>query len=142
MAHYVHDEKNNLIDALSKEEIYALLADVIEQGELPIAQNEAFVTMFKNIVDGNPYKIAFCTQAQYNELEALGEIEEDTLYYITDDTTLDDIEAYLDNLTAADASLQTALENAVTTLSNAIESAAASLATELRPYVLYAALHQ
>lgn len=92
MAFYAHDDLNNRIETLSKEEIYALLAAAIQQGQLPqIDQNTAFVTMIKSIVDGKAYKQAFCTQAQYNELLAAGTLEADTMYYITDDESYNDL---------------------------------------------------
>lgn len=98
MAHYVHDEKNNRIEALSKEEIYTLLAEAIQEGELPsVDEDTAFVTMFKSIVDGKTYKMAFCTQAQYNQLEAQGLLVANAYYIITDDETYDDIITYIDN---------------------------------------------
>lgn len=102
MAHYVHDEKNNRIEALSKEEIYALLAEAIQEGELPsVDEDTAFVTMFKSIVDGKTYKMAFCTQAQYNQLEAQGLLVADAYYIITDDETYDDLETAINNNTSS-----------------------------------------
>ena len=99
MAHYIHDENNNRIEGLSKEEIYALLAEAIQEGQLPsVDEDTAFVTMFKSIVDGKTYKMGFCTQAQYNQLEAQGLLVADAYYIITDDETYDDIETYLNNL--------------------------------------------
>ena len=53
MTHYIHDEKNNRIEGMSKEEIYALLAAAIQEGQLPsVDEDTAFVTMIKSIVDG------------------------------------------------------------------------------------------
>lgn len=99
MAHYVHDEKNNRIEALSKEETYALLAAAIQQGQLPsVDEDTAFVTMFKSIVDGKTYKMGFCTQAQYNQLEAGGLLETDAYYIITDDTSYNDLLIEIENL--------------------------------------------
>lgn len=92
MTNYVHDEKNNRIEALSKEEIYALIDEVIATGELPSDVPPAFVTALKSIVDGNAYKIGFCTQAEYNELEEEGLLEENGYYFITDDETEQDLE--------------------------------------------------
>lgn len=110
MAHYIHDEKNNRIEGMSKEEIYALLDAAIQQGQLPsVDADTAFVTMFKSIVDGKTYKMGFCTQAQYNELEAQGLLVADAFYIITDDKTYDDIETYLENLTAEDDQLKDTL---------------------------------
>lgn len=101
MAHYIHDEKNNRIEGLSKEEIYALIDEVIESGELPTDLQAAFVTAFKSIVDGNAYKMGFCTQAQYNELVANDELETNALYIITDDSSYDDLMQYLDSAIAS-----------------------------------------
>lgn len=99
MAHYIHDEKNNRIEGLSKEETYALLAAAIQQGQLPsVDEDTAFVTMFKSIVDGKAYKMAFCTQTQYNELETNNLLEADALYIITNDATYDDIETAIENI--------------------------------------------
>lgn len=100
MAHYIHDDLNNRIEGLSKEEIYALIDEVIASGELPTDAQTAFVTALKSIVDGNPYKIGFCTQAEYNELEAQGELVVDALYIITDDTTEQDIEQEIATINA------------------------------------------
>jgi polyhydroxyalkanoate synthesis regulator phasin len=100
MAHYIHDDLNNRIEGLSKEEIYALIDEVIASGELPTEAQTAFVTALKSIVDGKPYKIGFCTQAEYNELEAQGELQEDALYIITDDATAQDIEQEIATINA------------------------------------------
>jgi len=97
MAHYIYDDLNNRIEGLSKEEIYALIDEVIASGELPTEAQTAFVTALKSIVDGNPYKIGFCTTAEYNELEAQGELQEDALYIITDDSSYNDLINYIDN---------------------------------------------
>lgn len=99
MAHYIHDDNNNRIEGLSKEEIYALLAEAIQTGQLPsVDEDTAFVTMFKSIVDGETYKMAFCTQAQYNQLEAQGLLVANAYYIITDDESYDDIVTALADL--------------------------------------------
>lgn len=125
MTNYLHDEKNNRIEGMSKEEIYALLADAIEQGELPVAQNTAFVTMFKSIVDGKAYKMAFCTQAQYNALKAAGELVVDALYIVTDDTTYSDLIEYIatleDQIKTTDEKTNKALDIAVDFENNQVE---------------------
>ena len=122
MAHYIHDEKNNRIEGMSKEEIYALLAAAIQSGELPsVDEDTAFVTMFKSIVDGKTYKMAFCTQAQYNELKEAGELVVDALYYITDDDTLElieqletEVEEFIDYVNEA---ISTGLRQRITSIS-------------------------
>ena len=138
MAKYVHDDNNNRIEALSKEEIYALLAAAIQQGQLPsVAEDTAFVTMIKSIVDALPYKIGLCTQAQYNELEAEGELQANALYIITDDETYDEIIQAIDNLGSDTQALNddiNALQSRVALLENVTEN----LASEYRgnaPYI-------
>ena len=117
MAKYVHDDNNNRIEALSKEEIYALLAAAIQQGQLPsVAEDTAFVTMFKSIVDGKAYKMAFCTTAQYNALEQAGELEADALYIITDDETY---EALINNINSINNNINS-LDTSVNNINNKI----------------------
>lgn len=116
MTNYAHDENNNRIETLSKEQVYALLAATIQQGQLPVLeQDTAFVTMIKSIVDGKAYKIGFCTQAQYNELEAQGQLVADALYIITDDETYNELATTITNLYNSMQSLQTALTNGLAT---------------------------
>lgn len=99
MIHGYNDTNKNKVEVLSKEEVYALLAEAIQEGQLPVVpQATAFVTMIKSIVDGRAYKIGFCTQATYNELVAQGELETNALYVITDDDTYDELEATITQL--------------------------------------------
>jgi len=119
MAHYIHDEKNNRIEGMSKEEIYALLAAAIQSGELPsVDEDTAFVTMFKSIVDGKTYKMAFCTQAQYNELKDNNELVADAYYIITDDTSYNDLIQYIATVLSALNDEVAAREAAITDLDN------------------------
>ena len=112
MPHYVHDDYNNRVLALSKEEIYALLSLAIQQGQLPsVAEDTAFVTMLKSITDNETYKIAFCTQATYNELETEGELVANCLYIITDDETYANLVTAIENLHSAVENLQNAINN-------------------------------
>lgn len=98
MSNYARDELNNLVETLSKEEIYSLLAAAIEQGKLPSVDTPtAFVTMIKSIVDGKAYKQAYCTQAQYNELVAEGLVQANTVYYITDDDSYNELVNAINN---------------------------------------------
>ena len=101
MATYGHDENKNKVEVYNKEELLQLLADMIEAGTLDpstITADNPFVTHFKNIVDGNAYGIAFCTQAEYNEMEQGGTLEENVIYYITDDETFEDLEELVNDL--------------------------------------------
>ena len=93
MAYYVRDNNNNLIEGLSKEEIYALLDEAIRTGKLPSVDDEtAFVTKLKCSVTGVASSVAFITEAKYNELRTGGLLKANTLYFITDDTTEDTLE--------------------------------------------------
>ena len=93
MGYYVRDNNNNLIEGLSKEEIYALLDEAIRTGKLPLVDDEtAFVTKLKCSVTGVASSVAFITEAKYNELRTGGLLKPNTLYFITDDTTEDTLE--------------------------------------------------
>ena len=93
MAYYVRDNNNNLIEGLSKEEIYALLDEAIRTGQLPSVDDEAaFVTKLKCSVTGVASSVAFITEAKYNELRTGGLLKANTLYFITEDTTEDTLE--------------------------------------------------
>ena len=93
MAHYVHDENHNRILAYSAEEVLSVLAQAIEDGDLDnITADAAFITRLKSILDGKTYFVAFLTQSEYNALVQADELEENTIYYITDDSTLDDLQ--------------------------------------------------
>ena len=93
MAYYVRDNNNNLIEGLSKEEIYALLDEAIRTGQLPSVDDEtAFVTKLKCSVTGVASSVAFITEAKYNELRTGGLLKANTLYFITDDNTEDTLE--------------------------------------------------
>lgn len=93
MGYYVRDNNNNLIEGLSKEEIYALLDEAIRTGQLPSVDDEtAFVTKLKCSVTGVASSVAFITQAKYNELRTGGLLKANTLYFITDDTTEETLE--------------------------------------------------
>ena len=97
MAKYLLDENNNKIEVTD------------EVGNTTVEE-------IKCCVSNTPYKIAFVTQAKYNELEATGLLQTNTIYEITDDQTADDLEAQLvENKTTLEAH-QTTLEAHQTTL--------------------------
>lgn len=100
MKYYVIDENNNLHEALNKEGVEALLAEAIQEGQLPsVDEDTAFVTMLKDPHTGETHKVAFLTQAAYNQLKAEGQLIENCYYFITDDPTADDLEEALVNVT-------------------------------------------
>jgi hypothetical protein len=101
MAHYVHDENHNRIEAYSAEEVLSVLEQAIEDQSLAgITANSGFITKVKSATDNKTYSVAFCTQAVYNSMEAAGTLQPDTMYYITDDATIEDFESVLEYLTA------------------------------------------
>ena len=97
MKHIIDDLDKNKYEAYTKEEVLEVIQEAISSGELPEEINGLVLT-FKNPVDNEGYKIAFCTQAKYNELEAGGQLESNCYYYITDDTSWDDFVEYVEGL--------------------------------------------
>lgn len=99
MAFFVIDENHNLIEAYDKEGVLAVLAQAIADGSLSgITADSGFISKIKCCVSGQTNRIAFVTQAKYNELEKSGNLENGVYYYITDDTTAEDIEKTLTEL--------------------------------------------
>ena len=100
MAKYVLDDNNNKVEAFDKEEVLAILAQAIADGSLDnITADSAFISKLKCCVTNGTVNVAFISNAKYNELEASGTLDEQTLYFITDDTTLDGIDEHLKALT-------------------------------------------
>lgn len=96
---YVFDDDKNKHEGLSKEQIYAVLEQIIEDGDLEhVEPDSAFVSKFKNRVDGGTYGMAFCTQAEYNTMEQAGTLEQNVLYFITDDEEYEALFAALEDL--------------------------------------------
>lgn len=96
---YVFDDDKNKHEGLSKEQIYAVLEQVIEDGDLEhVEPDSAFVSKFKNRVDGGTYGFAFCTQAQYNAMEQAGTLEQNVLYFITDDEEYEALSEAIEDL--------------------------------------------
>lgn len=122
MSFYVLDENNNKVPAYDKEGVLALLSQAINDGTLEtILADAAFITKLKCCVGGGTYKVAFITQATYNELKAENLITADTYYFITDDTTAQEINSRLnefnDKLAALDA-IQLSIVNINETIKN------------------------
>ena len=90
MKHIFDDTDKNKYEALDKAETLAAIQQIIEQGEIPSTLLNGVALTLRNPIDDVDYKIAFCTQAKYNELEQGGELESNCYYYITDDTSWDD----------------------------------------------------
>ena len=89
MKHIIDDQDKNKYEAYTKEEVLEVIQEAISSGELPEEINGLVLT-FKNPVDNEGYKIAFCTEAKYSELEQGGQLEVNCYYFITDDSTFED----------------------------------------------------
>lgn len=89
---YVLDDYNNKVDGYSKEEVLAVLEKAIADGSLEgITADSGFITKLKCCVGGDIHKVAFIPQAKYNELKANGQLINGCYYFITDETSVDDI---------------------------------------------------
>ena len=90
---YVLDENKNLIEGYDKQGVLSVLEQAIENGDLEnIDEDSAFVSKIKSLLNGTTHHIEFVTQAQYNALEADEQLVPNTYYFITDDTTVEDLE--------------------------------------------------
>lgn len=126
MKHIIDDSDKNKYEAYTKTETLQVIQEAISSGELPEEINGLVLTL-KNPIDNLGYKIAFCTQAKYNELKAAGTLETNCYYYITDDTTLEDFEAdfqeVLDEVAALKQLVQTGLREAIINVTCAFDFA-------------------
>lgn len=126
MSYFVLDENNNRVEAYSKEEVLSVLAQAIADGSLSsITADAGFISKLKSYVDGGTFKIAFITQAKYNELVASNQLVSNCFYYITDDTTCEDIEASIETINDTLASLNTrivAVNSEFTTFKNNVNN--------------------
>lgn len=98
MKHIIDDNDKNKYEAMDKAETLAAIQQIIEEGEIPTELINGVALTLRNPLDNTDYKIAFCTQAKYNELVANEQVEENCYYYITDDTTWDDFVDYVENI--------------------------------------------
>lgn len=114
---YVIDDNKNKIEALSKEDVYAILEQAIEDGDLEhVEADSAFVSKLKSIVNGSVHHVEFVTQAQFNELQQSGELISGCYYFITDDDTADDLEDAVEELSGDIDALEDRTDNAETAI--------------------------
>lgn len=93
---YVLDEQNNKIEAFDKEGVLNAIETAIANGSLAsLLADAGFISKLKCCVTGGTNKVAFVTQAKYNELGATDALLDNCLYIITDETTSEDINASL-----------------------------------------------
>lgn len=117
MAFYVLDENNNKVEALDKEGVLAVLAQAIADGSLEnVTADAAFISKVKCCVCGDTKQMAFITQAKYNELLAASGLQENTYYFIIDDTSYEDIDKALEEINAAIASTDKSIIEITNTL--------------------------
>ena len=114
MKHVINDTDKNKFEAYDKTEVLAAIQEAISSGELPEEINGLVITL-KNPIDNLGYKIAFCTQAKYNELESGGELEVNCYYFITDDSTFDDWNTIITDLQASFNQLEDDVQEALDT---------------------------
>ena len=100
MKYYLLDENKNLVEGFDKEGFLALLEQAIEQGSLEdIDEDSAVASKIRSVLNGTTHHIEFVTQAQYNQLVADEELVVNTYYFITDDTTAEDLEEVVERNT-------------------------------------------
>ena len=99
MAFYVLDENNNKVEALDKEGVVAAIAQAIEDGSISnLVADAGFISKIKCCISGETLRMAFVTQAYMNTLLQENAADDNTIYYIIDDTSADDLDTYLTNL--------------------------------------------
>lgn len=91
---YALDEGENKRESMTKEQVLAAIANAISTGQVT-GDYTAFIEMIKEQNKGAGVKIWLGTQA---ELLALAETDENTIYYVTDMSTLVDLDAALTTL--------------------------------------------
>lgn len=116
--YFVLCEDNCRFEAMTKEQIYAAIAEAT--GHTPTPVDEAFITKIKDQNTGKDVKFWVGTNAEYNAVETK---DEDTIYIITDESGLADL---VTALAAEEATRQEADENERTERQLAINTAIAN----------------
>lgn len=99
---FVIDENHNLVEAYDKEGVLAVLEKAIADGSLSdLVADASFVSKLKCCVSGQTNRVAFVTQAKYNELEAMGGLIANCYYFITDSSEVEDIDKALADINEA-----------------------------------------
>lgn len=131
---YVLDENGNRQEGLTKEEVLSILQQAINEGSLAgIEKDSAFVSKLKCCVDGGTFKMAFITQAKFNELKANSQLDDEALYFITDDTT----EAVLEETIEKFANDLEAFEKTIGEFHKEIEDVKEELTTTQRKKIIF-----
>ena len=113
MANVVYNVFNGddcAFESLTKEQIYELIANSIQQGELAgVDAENPFVTKIKEQNKGVPLKFWVGTQAEFNAIQTK---EDNCFYIITDSTAQADIENALSELQTSNEGLVSASNKA------------------------------
>ena len=96
MAYYVIDGNKCLFEGMTKEQILSAITQAVETHEISDVDT-GFVTMLKEANKNKSLSVWVGTTAEYN---ALTEKTEDCVYFLTDDTELEDLENAIAQLTA------------------------------------------
>lgn len=101
MSNYAINDNKEKVEVYTKEEILSIIEQIIEDQSLAgITADSGFITKLKNYLDNTTYKIAFCTQAEYDALVQAGTVLTNCYYFITDDDTIEQLEALVNTLEA------------------------------------------
>lgn len=101
MAYYLLDENKNKIEVTSIDQFFTTIA-----------------TQFHSDLNNTNHHIEFVTQAQYNQLENDEQLVANTYYFITDDTTAEDLEQHI---TDNDDLVEEAMEEFEASLTNQLK---------------------
>ena len=111
---YCLDENKNLVEAFDKQGVLNAIETAIKDGSLAnLVADAAFIDKLRCCVTGGTNRVAFVTQAKYNELVATNGIVENCLYFITDDTSVDDLNEILESINQDLEELYTKLTGAI-----------------------------
>ena len=105
--YYVFDNKLCKAEGMTKEEIYNAIAEAT--GTTPSGSDEGFISTIVEVNKNKSIQIWSGTMAEYNELQTH---DENTLYFIDGDATIDDIEAQITNTDTTLAEVMNSLDAA------------------------------
>lgn len=130
MAFYVLDENKNLVLSFDAEGFLAILQQAIaDQSLANIDPDSAVASKLRSVINGTTHHIEFITAAEYSDLENRGLLVAGTYYFITDDTTEEDLEEAIGGLISRVGSLEQTVGSLDTTLTFGEPSAEFSVVT-------------
>ena len=102
--YYVFDDKHMIIEGMTKEQIINAIAEAT--GATPASVDDGFIT---TIVETNNRKNVHIWKGTKAQFEALASIDTDTLYIITDDTSVTDLMEDYEDLQASQQNISAAI---------------------------------